>query len=167
MQFRLNSKPLSFGSNYQIRNEKDELAYVVRGKILSFGHDLTLETAQGVEVARIKQELFNFMPTFEMYLGEKPFATISKKFNWFKKRFLLDIPGPNDYEIEGNIWNYEYEFRRQQGVVATVSRKMFSITGVYGVNIVKEEDPISILAAVVVIDLCNRREAAASVGSIG
>ena len=68
----------------------------------------------------------------------------------------------NDYEIEGNFWNYEYEFRRQQGIVATVSRKMMSITGVYGVDIVKGEDPISILAAVVVIDLCNRSEGAAA-----
>lgn len=162
MQFRLNSKLLSLGSNYQIRNDKDELAYVVRGKILSFGHDLTLETAQGVEVARIKQRLMNFMPTFELFLGEKSYATISKKLAWFKKRFLLDIPGPNDYEIEGNFWNYEYEFRRQQGVVATVSRKVLSITGVYGVDIAKGEDPISILAAVVVIDLCNRSEGAAA-----
>ena len=162
MQFRLNSKLLTLGSNFQIRDEKDELAFVVRGKILSFGHNLTLETAQGVEVARIKQKLLNFMPTYEMYLGEKHYATITRKFSWFKKRFLLDVPGPNDYEIEGNFWNYEYEFRRQQGIVATVSRKMMSITGVYGVNIVKGEDPISILAAVVVIDLCNRSEGAAA-----
>lgn len=162
MQFRLNSKLLTLGSNYQIRNEKDELAFEVRGKILSFGHDLTLETPDGVEVARIKQKMMNFMPTFELYLNEKPYAIISKKFSWFKKTFLLDIPGPNDYEIEGNFWNFEYEFRRRQGVVARISRKRLSITGVYGVDIVEGEDPISILAAVVVIDLCNRSEAAAA-----
>ena len=162
MRFQLNSKLLSFGSNYQIKNEKDELAFVVRGKILSWGHDLTFETADGFEVARIKQELMNFMPKFEMFLGEKSYATISRKFSWFNKRFLLDVPGPNDYEIEGNFWNHEYEFRRKSGVVATVSRKMFSLTGVYGADIVKGEDPVSILAAVVVIDLCNRSERAAA-----
>lgn len=160
MRFRLNSKLLTLGSNYQIKNEIDELAYQVRGKILSFGHDLTLETAQGVEVARIKQRLMNWMPTFELYLENKHFATITRKFSWFKKHFLLDVPGPNDYEIEGDFWDYEYEFRRQEGVVASVSRKMFSLTGVYGVDIIEGEDPISILAAVVVIDLCNRDESA-------
>jgi len=141
-----------------------KLAFAVRGKILSFGHDLTVETAGGVEVARIKQQMLNFFPTFELYLGNKPYATISKKFSWFKKQFLLDVPGPNDYEIEGNFWNYEYEFRRKSGVVAMVSRKMFSITGVYGVDIVEDEDAISILATVVVIDLCNRQEGAAAAG---
>jgi len=164
MQFQLNSKLLSIGSNYHIKDSGGDLAFAVRGKILSFGHDLTVETAGGVEVARIKQQMLNFFPTFELYLGNKPYATISKKFSWFKKQFLLDVPGPNDYEIEGNFWNYEYEFRRKSGVVAMVSRKMFSITGVYGVDIVEDEDAISILATVVVIDLCNRQEGAAAAG---
>ena len=164
MQFRLNSKLLTLGSNFEIWDEKDELAFVVRGKILSFGHDLTLETPQGVEVARIKQRLMNFMPTYEMYLGEKHYATITRKFSWFKKRFLLDVPGPNDYEVEGDFWNYEYEFRRKSGVVARVFRKMWSMTGVYEVDIAKGEDVVSVLAAVVVINLCNRNEGAAAAG---
>jgi len=162
MRFRLNSKLLTLGCNYQIRDEGDELAFEVRGKILSFGHDLTIETADGVAVARIRQKMLNFMPTFEMFRGEKHYATITREFSWFKKRFLLDVPGPNDYEIEGSFWSYDYEFRRKSGVVATVSKKMFSLTGVYGVDIIEGEDPVSILAAVVVIDLCNRNDGAAA-----
>ena len=104
MRYRLNSKLLTMGSNYQIKDERDELAFVVRGKVLSFGHDLTIETAEGVELARIKQKLLNFMPTYDLFLGVKKYATITKKFSWFKKCFLLDVPGPNDYEIEGNFW---------------------------------------------------------------
>ena len=162
MQFRLNSKLLSLGSHYQIRDSNNNVAFNVRGKVLSFGHDLTFETANGIEVARIRQRLMNFMPTYELFLGDKPFATIKKEFSWFRKNFLIDVPGPNDYEIEGNFWNYEYEFRRKSGVVATVSRKFMSITGEYGVNIVKGEDPVSILSAVVIIDLCNRNDGAAA-----
>lgn len=158
MQYQLNSKILSLGSNYQIRNENDDVAFTLKGKVLSFGHDLTMETADGFEVARIKQELLNFLPTFSLYLGEKHYATIARKFSWFKKSFLLDVPGPNDYQIEGSFWNYEYEFRRESGIVANVSRKLFSMTGRYGVDIVKEEDDVAILAAVVVIDLCNRSD---------
>ncbi len=158
MRFQLNSKLLSLGSNYQIKDESGALAYTVRGKICSFGHDLTMETADGIEVARIQQKLLNFMPTYDLYLGEKHYATISKKFSWLRKRFLLDVPGPNDYDVEGSFWDYEYEFRRKHGVVATVSRKFFSITGVYGVDIIKDEDAVSILATVVVIDICNRSD---------
>ena len=158
MRYQLSSKILSLASNYQILNEKDEVAFTLKGKILSFGHDLTMETADGVEVARIKQEILNFLPTFQLHLGEKHYATIARKFSWFKKTFLLDVPGPNDYEIEGSFWNYEYEFRRESGIVANVSRKLFSLSGIYGVDIVKGEDDVAILAAVVVIDLCNRSD---------
>lgn len=156
MLYKLNSKILTLGSNYQIWNRHDEPVFNVKGRILSFGHDLTMESVKGVEIARIKQQLLNFLPTFDLYLGEKHFATISRKFSWMKKHFKLDVPGPNDYDIEGSFWNYEYEFRRREGIVASVSRKFLSMTGVYGVDIAKGEDDVSILATVVVIDLCNR-----------
>ena len=156
MIFKLNSKLLTLGSHYQIRDEADNLVFSVKGKILSFGHDLTIENANGMPVARIQQRLLNFMPTFDLILGGKHFAKITKKFSWFKKCFLLDVPGPNDYDIEGNFWNYEYEFRRKSGVVAKVSRKFFSLTDVYGVEMLNSEDPIAVLSAVVVIDLCNQ-----------
>ena len=162
MRYQLNSKLLTLGSNYQIKNDRDQLEYAVKGKILSFGHDLSVENAGGFEVARIKQRMFRLLPSFELFLGDKMYAKIDRKFTWFKKSFLLDIPGPNDYEIEGSFWDYEYVFRRKSGVVAVVSRKMFSLTGVYGVDIVDGEDDVSILATVVVIDLCNRNDSASA-----
>lgn len=158
MIFKLNSKLLTLRSHYQIRDAADNLVFSVKGKMLSFGHDLTIENANGMPVARIQQRLLNFMPTFDLILGDKHFAKITKKFTWFKKRFLLDVPGPNDYDIEGDFWNYEYEFRRKSGVVATVSRKFFSLTGVYGVDMLDSEDPIAVLSTVVVIDLCNQAD---------
>ena len=158
MQFRLNTKLFSLVSNYQIRTANNDVVYEVRGKFFSFGNDLTIDNADGIEVARIRQRLLNFMPTYDLFIGDKPFGTISREFSWFKKSFFLDVPGPNDYQIEGNFWNYEYEFRRGGRVVATVSRSMFSLTSEYGVDIEKGEDELSILATVVVVDLCNRRE---------
>jgi uncharacterized protein YxjI len=159
MKFKLNSKLLTLGSNYQIWDEHETLAYVVRGKILSFGHSLSFETAEGKQLARIEQRLFKMFPTFDLFLGEKKFATISKKFSWINKKFLLDVPGPNDYEVEGDFWNYEYEFRRpSDGLVASVSRKYFSMTGIYGVEMNKQEDAVSILSTVVVIAICNQTD---------
>ena len=60
---------------------------------------------------------------YEIYFGDKHFATILREFSWFKKRFTLDVPGPNDYTIRGDFWNYEYEFERKNRIVANVSRK--------------------------------------------
>ena len=166
MKFQLKSNWLSLRSKYQIKDEYGDIAFTVKGKFLSFGHDLTIENRKDVPVAKIEQRLFKLMPTFDLILGGKKYATISKQFSWFKKRFLLDVPGPNDYDIEGSFWDYEYEFRRHSQVVATVSRTFFSLPSVYGVDMLDSEDPVSILATVVVIDLCNNSDSAVGSGAI-
>ena len=45
-----------------------------------------------------------------------------KEISWFKQKFLLDIPGPNDYSIEGSFWKHDYVFTRKNGVAATVNK---------------------------------------------
>ena len=162
MKYELNSKWFTLSTSYEIKDEDGNLAFAVDGKFLSFGHNLEFKNADGVKLAQIQQKLLNYLPVFEIFLGDKPFATISRQFSWFKKSFLLDVPGPNDYEIEGSFWSYEYEFRRSAGVVATVSRRFFSLTGSYGVEIVEGEDVVAILCAAVVIDLCNKSESDAA-----
>jgi uncharacterized protein YxjI len=158
MMYRLRSKILSFNSHFDINDADGNLAYQVIGKLLSFGHDLSFQQADGTEVAQIRQRLFRFLPTYELHLGAKHFATITREFSWFKKRFTLDIPGPNDYTIEGDFWNYEYEFRRLNRTVARVSRSFWSMADTYGVDVIEGEDDVSILAAVVVVSLCNQAD---------
>lgn len=60
--------------------------------------------------------------------------------SWFKAKFKLDVPGPNDYEITGDFWDHEYEFLRGGDTVATVSKKHWSWADTYGVDIVADED---------------------------
>ena len=52
--------------------------------------------------------------------------SITKEFTWFKSKFTLDVPGPNDYIITGSFWEHEYHFERQGMTVATVSKKFWS-----------------------------------------
>ena len=155
MKFLMQSKLLALGSNYQIKDEQGNLAFEVKGKFLSFGHHLAMNNSAGFEVARIEQQLMNFRPKYNLYLGSKHYATITHEFSWLNQRYLLDVPGPNDYEIEGNFGNYEYVFRRKSREVASVSKSFFSFPNSYGVEIVTDEDPVSILATAVVIVLCN------------
>ena len=155
---QLRSRLLSL-SRFDINDDQGHLGYQVKGKFFSIGHNLSFQNADGVEIAQIRQRMLTVMPKFEIYLGAKHFATIVKEFSWFNKKFFLDVPGPNDYTIRGNFWDFEYEFERKNRVVATVSRKFWSLGDTYGVKIDKDEDHISILATVVVISLCGRDEA--------
>ena len=77
---------------------------------------------------------------------------MTKEFSWFNKQFSLDVPGPNDYTIEGSFWDHEYVFVRGGRNVAIVTRRLFSLTHTYSVEIMDREDAVSILATCIVID---------------
>ena len=154
MIYQLKQKVWSFGDSYNVLGDQGQQVLNVQGKYFSWGDSLSLTDIHGVEVAQIKQRLMTFMPTYELFRDGQLFAKIVKEFTWFKSKFCLDVPGPNDYEISGSFWEYEYQFRRSGRVVATVSKKYWSWGDTYGVEIVDGEDVLSILSAVVVIDLC-------------
>jgi len=160
MLYQLKSCLLSY-SNYQIQDENGDAIYQIKGKFWSFGHNLSFETSDGVQIGEIRQKLMAFMPRYDLYVGTKLYASIRKEFTWFKKSFTLDIPGPNDYTIQGNFWDYEYVFTRKKRTVATVSKKFLSLTDAYGVETEKGEDDVAILAAVVAINMCRRDEKSA------
>jgi uncharacterized protein YxjI len=74
-------------------------------------------------------------------------------FTLFQYRFSVDVPGPDDLEATGDLFDHEYSFTRGGETVATVSKRWFSWTDSYGVDIAEDEDDILILAATVVIDM--------------
>jgi uncharacterized protein YxjI len=74
-------------------------------------------------------------------------------FTLFQCRFSVDVPGPDDLEATGDLFDHEYSFNRGKETVATVSKRWFSWTDSYGVDIAESEDELLILAATVVIDM--------------
>jgi uncharacterized protein YxjI len=75
-------------------------------------------------------------------------------FDFFRASFSVDVPGPDDLEAQGNFLEHEYRFTRHGETVGEVSKKWFSWTDTYGVEVAEGEDDVLILAATVVIDLC-------------
>jgi len=75
-------------------------------------------------------------------------------FTLFRCRFTVDVPGPDDYEAQGDFMDMEYTFSRAgEGQVAEVSKRWFSWSDTYGVDISDGEDDVLILASTVVIDM--------------
>jgi uncharacterized protein YxjI len=67
----------------------------------------------------------------------------------------VDVPGPDDLEARGNLLDHEYTFTRGGQVVAEVSKKWFSWTDSYGIDVSEGEDDALILACAVVIDMAS------------
>jgi len=61
-------------------------------------------------------------------------------------------------EAQGDFLDHEYTFERHGEEVAAVSKRWFSWTDTYGVDIAKGDDDVLILASAVVIDMVCHQE---------
>ncbi len=157
MRFVMKQKFLSLSDDYFIKNESGEDVYFVKGKVFSLGDKLSFQDLNGRELAFISQRLLVWRPTYEISVRGRVIATVTKNlFTLFKCRFQVDVPGPDDLEAEGDFFDHEYSFFRHGSQVASVSKKWFSWTDTYGVDIDDAEDPVLILASAIVIDqICH------------
>lgn len=158
MRYRLRQKLWSFGDDFTIQDEDGNDRFLVDGKVFALGDKLSFQDMAGNELAFIAQRLLSFKKTYEIHRDGEVFAQVVKEWSFFKDRFTVDVPGPNDYEVTGSFWDHEYSFQRSGREVAFVSKRYFSWSDTYGVDIVDGEDDITILATAVVIDLvCHDR----------
>ena len=75
----------------------------------------------------------------------------------FRDKYTIDVPGPHDLEIRGDLLDHEYTVERDGREVASVSKRWFSLRDTYAVKIVADEDHLLILAAVLAVDLAQSR----------
>ena len=157
MRYVMKEKMLAFGDDFTIQDESGRDVYFVDGKAFSFGDQLSFQDMQGNELAYIKQKVFAWGKTYEVFRTGTLAAVVKKEmFTLFKCRFTVDVPGPDDLEAHGDFLDHEYEFTRGGRTVAAVSKRWFSWTDTYGVDVVEGEDPVLILAsAIVVAQACH------------
>ena len=153
MRYIMKQKFWSWGDDFTIKDENERDIYLVDGKAFSWGDKISFQDMNGNELAFISQKMLSWKPRYEIYKDGQKFAEVIKELSWFKSRFTLDVPGPNDYTITGSFWDHEYSFERQGREVAWVSKKYWSLSDTYGIEIADGEDDTAILATCVVIDL--------------
>ena len=155
MRYLMKQKIFSFGDKFAIRDENGEGAYFVNGEVFSLGHKLAFEDLQGRELLHIRQKLLSWGPTYELYRGEEHVATIKKEiFTLFHCTFNIHLDDEGDLEAKGSLSDHEYFISRDGESVAQISKRWFSLSDTYGVDIADSQDPVLILASTVVIDLC-------------
>ena len=75
--------------------------------------------------------------------------------------FTVDVPGPDDLEAQGNIFDHEYTFTRGGDEVAIVSKRWFTVRDTYAVDVVDGQDPLLVLASAIAIDqMCHDKDEA-------
>lgn len=151
MRYNIRQKIFSFGDNFAITDEYDNEAFIVRGKVFSFGDKLRIEDLNSNELVYIEQELFHLFPVYNLYINGECVATVKKNFTLFGSHFSIDSSVGN-FEVDGEFLSHEFTILKNGNVVAEISKRWFSFSDTYGVDIYDEENESLILALAIVID---------------
>ena len=154
MKYMMRQKIFAFGDDFVIKDETGADRFKVDGKVFTIGDKLWFKDLGGHELAFIKQRLLSWGPKYEIYRAGNLSAVVTKKlFTLFHCKFVVDVPGPDDLEAKGNFLDREYEFTRGGRTVGVCSKRWFTLSDTYGIDVAAGEDDVLILASSVVIDM--------------
>lgn len=151
MRYQIRQKIFSFGDSFTIKDDLDQDRFLVKGKVFSLGDKLRIEDVFGNELLYIEQQLMRFLPEYYIFSGEQQMARVKKELSFFKSRFVIDS-SMGEFEMNGDFFSHDFEILKNGAVVAVVSKKWFSFSDTYGVEISDEENQAFIIALVIVID---------------
>jgi uncharacterized protein YxjI len=147
------------GEDSDITDDQGRPVLQVDGKVLTLHDRLVLRDPEGREVAQVRRKLVAMRPTYQISVGGEEAAEVRKHlFTPFHDRFTIDVPGPDDLEMEGDLLDHEFTLRRGGQTVATVSKRWFSMRDTYAVDVAPGQDDLLILASVLALDLAEDRE---------
>ena len=159
MRYVIRERFFRLGEDSDITDESGQPVLQVDGKVLTLRDTLVLRDPGGQEVARVRRRLIALRPAYEIEVGGREVAEVRKHFfTPFRDRFTIDLPGPDDLEMDGNLFDHEFTIRRGGQTVATISKRWFTLRDTYGVDIAPGEDDLLILASVLALDLAEDRE---------
>jgi uncharacterized protein YxjI len=154
-RYQMVQKMVSIGDDFWIENGRGEKVYKVDGKALRVRSTLIFEDRNGQELCKIQEKMARVRDTMDIEgSGAVPNASLKKAMiTPLRSRFVLNIAGGPDIEIQGNIVDHEYTFEQGGRKVAETSKKWFRLRDSYGVEIEAGQNDILILAATVAIDM--------------
>ncbi|MBP3480460.1 MAG: LURP-one-related family protein [Clostridia bacterium] len=155
MYMHFKQRFFSWFDSYDIYGENDEVLYTVEGQ-LSWGHCLKVFDAYGRHVAMLKEQVFTFLPKFDIYIGDEYVGFIKKEFTFFKPSFTMDYKG---WSMDGDWLEWDYTIRDSLGAeIAAVSKNLFRWTDDYTICVHDPQNALHALMAVLAVDVqkCSR-----------
>jgi uncharacterized protein YxjI len=149
----------SIGDDFDVLDEHGTKLLRVDGKVFSVRNKLVIEDPSGDEVASVHRHLIALRPTYEIRIGGEKAAEVRKRlFTPFRDKFTIDVPGPDDLEMKGNLLDHEYVIEQGGEEVAAVSKRWLTIRDTYAVQVAAGVEPLLIVGAVLALDLAMERE---------
>ncbi|MBE6837515.1 MAG: hypothetical protein E7509_05975 [Ruminococcus sp.] len=154
MILQVKQKLFKLLDSYDITDEYGNVVFTVKGK-LAWGHTFLVYDAYGNEVGMLKEKIMSFLPRFEIYIHGYYVGCISKRFTFFIPKFDLDY---KDWEIDGDILEWDYSVYDGQRKVMQVTKEIFRLSDTYQCYINDERDVLDAVMIALAIDAekCSR-----------
>src|SRR5262249_36473351 len=153
MRYTVREKFFRLGEDSDITDESGHAIFHVDGKVFTIHDTLIVRDTGGNEVAKIQRRLLALRPTYVIERNGREAATVRKHLlHRYGERFTVDIPGPDDLEIQGNIFEHDYSITREGQTIASISKRWISLTDTFGVDVAPGQDDVLILCCVLVLD---------------
>ncbi|WP_461206177.1 LURP-one-related/scramblase family protein [Clostridium sp. DL1XJH146] len=151
MRYKIREKIFSFGDNFTVKDEDDRDIFKVKGKVFAIGDKLRLYDMQEKEISYIEQKVLRLLPEYNIYMNGMSVAKVKKQISFFKAKFNIESSF-GDYSVEGDVFSHEFNVLRNGTVVARVSKKWFSLSDTYSVDVSDSENQGFMVSLVIVID---------------
>lgn len=159
MRYLIKERFFALGDDSDVMDEAGRPVFKVDGKVMTLRDRLVIRDLDGREVAGVHRKLVALRATYEVSVGGQQAARVRKHlFTPFRDSFTIDVPGPDDLEMTGNLLDHDFTIRRGDEVVATVSKHWLTLRDTYGVETAPGQDDLLILASVLALDLAEDRE---------
>ena len=149
MKLYFKQRFFSWFDSYDIYYQDGSVAFTVEGKP-SWGHKLNILDYNGNHIATLKQQVFTFLPKFDMYIGNDVIGTIKKEFTFLKPVFTIV---PFGWTVKGDFMAWDYEITDiNGGVIASLSKELFKFTDTYTIDVYNAKDALFALMVTLAID---------------
>ncbi len=152
MKYAIKQKFFSLAESFTIKDESEQDAFKVKAQLFSIPKKLRLYDMSDNELCLIQKRMFKLLPQYDIYRNGQVVANVKKKFQLFRNDFTITA-GAMVYEIKGNWVGLEFSIIKDGREAAKISKKFFSWTDTYGVEIANGEDTVELLALAIVIDM--------------
>ncbi|MEU0316112.1 LURP-one-related family protein [Nocardioides sp. NPDC006273] len=153
-RFQMRQKLISIGDDYWIENEDGERVFRVDGKAMRLRKTLDLEDAHGNQICRIQTRVLHIRDSMaiEDPDGEQLALVHKALVSPLRDRWKVDLAEGDDWKVQGNIIDHEYEIEADGRKIAEVSKKWFRVRDTYGVEVAPGENSALVLGVTVAVD---------------
>ena len=155
MVYQVRQKIFSLGDRYAVKDASGSDRFLVRSAVVSVSRRMWIMDMEGRELYGMRRKLVSFLPCYRILRGDDEVASLRQRLSLWGKRFSVEGER-GSFSIRGRALDFDYSIEKGGAEVASVSKRLFSLSDSYGVDIAEGEDDAFILALVIIIDqLCH------------